>query len=354
MNSKKFTRLRTIIPLRKMLLLLAVCAVSCHSQFNSSEESTNKEIEDKVTVNHKELRKVRFLPYWVIGTQFAGYYVGLEKGIYEKYGIQLEIIPFQPFVTTTNLIKEGKADFAALWLVNALELRASGTDIVNIAQPSSRSSLMLITKKKSGIDQLEKMNGKKMGIWSGYELQPKALFSKYNLDVQIVSIGSTDNLFLMDGVDITAANWFDEYHSIINSGIDADELNTFFFADYGLNFLEDGIYCLSGMLENDPELCLDFVNATFAGWEYALNHTDESIEIMMRICHEANMPVNRVHQRWVLDRYRDSYFPKGSKKFNTKLSRADYIVVSNVLKDGHLINEIPDFDSFYKPVLISE
>ncbi len=347
-------KIKTILPFSKMVMLIAICVLSCNSSFDSREELKENESENELPLKNKELRKVRFLPYWITGTQFAGYFVGLEKGIYEQYGIQLEIIPFLPFITTTDLIKEGKADFAALWLVNAIEHRASGMDIVNIAQPSSRSSLMLITKKKSGIDHLEKMNGKKLGIWSGYELQPKALFNKYNLDVKIVPIGSTNTLFLMDGVDITAANWFDEYHSIINSGINPDELYTFFFADYGLNFLEDGIYCLSGLLENDPQLCLDFVNATFAGWEYAFNHPDEAIDIMMRICHEANMPVNRVHQRWMLDRYRDLYFPEENKKFNTKLSEEVYMVIGQVLKDGLLIDKIPDFDSFYKPVLIIE
>ncbi len=182
-----------------------------------------------------KLRQVTFLPYWVTSAQFAGYYVAQETGIYEKYGIKITIIPYQPFITPQDLINNGKADFTALWLVNAIELKDSGADIVNIAQLSTRSSLMLVAKKKSGISTLKDMNGKRVGIWTGFELQPKAFFKKFKLDVKIVPIGSTNNLFLMDGVDITNANWFDEYHSIINSGFDPDELNTFFFADYGFN-----------------------------------------------------------------------------------------------------------------------
>ena len=157
-----------------------------------------------------KLHTITFLPYWVAGAQFAGYYVAEEMGIYKKYGIKLSVIPYQPFITSTDLIKEGKADFAALWLSNAIQLKVLGTDIVNIAQLSSRSSLMLVAKKKSGIKSLQDMNGKKAGIWSGFELQPNALFKKFDLKVKMIPIGSTNNLFLMDGVDITTANWFDE------------------------------------------------------------------------------------------------------------------------------------------------
>ena len=81
-------------------------------------------------------------------------------GIYEKYGIKIKIIPYKPFITSSDLISKGEADFAALWLVNAIGLKAKGADIVNIAQLSSRSSAMLITKKSSGIDSIQDMTHK--------------------------------------------------------------------------------------------------------------------------------------------------------------------------------------------------
>ncbi len=330
------------------LLLISISACNGKSKQNSETSKTSEKSDSN---NVKTIRNVTFLPYWVTAAQFAGYYVAEDMGIYKKYGIKLNIIPYQPFSPTENLIKNGKVDFAALWLVNAIELKASGVDIVNIAQPSTRSSLMLVTKKKSGIKTLKDMNGKRAGIWNGFELQPKALFKKYNLDVKIIPIGSTNNLFLMDGVDITNANWFDEYHSIINSGYNPEELNTFFFADYGLNFLEDGIYCLSDKLKNDPELCADFVKATFEGWKYAFDNKEKAIDIVIKYAEKAKVPVNKIHQRWMLERYQDLYLPKGKTSFNTVLSKKDYQFVGNVLKESGLINKIPPFDNFYKPIM---
>lgn len=325
----------------------------CKKKLNQSQSNTQTITSNEI-VPTEELKNITFLPYWVANAQFAGYYMAVEKGIYRKYGLNLTVIPFQPFVTSTDLIKEKKADFAALWLANAIGLRATGTDIVNIAQPSTRSSVMLITKKSSGINSIQDMNGKKAGIWSGFELQPKAFFRKNQLDVNIIPIGSTNNLFLMNGVDITIANWFDEYHSILNSGLDPDELNTFFFADYGLNFLEDGIYCLTEKRKNDPEVCLFFLKATLEGWDYAFNHPDETIDVVVKYAQESKLPVNRVHQRWMLDRYKDLYYSEGSTHFNSRLLQSDYESVGSVLIESGLISNLPSFDDFYKPMLKSE
>ncbi len=352
MKSTFFTKFLYLIWVSGIFFLLIF---ACYQKQVSNPERTNKndslEVKAKLT---KKIREVTFLPYWVTTAQFAGYYVADEKGIYEKYGLKVNIIPFKPFVTSTDLIKNGEADFAALWLVNAIELKASGVDIVNIAQPSSRSSLMLLTKKKSGIDSVEKMNGKKAGIWSGFELQPKAFFNKYKVDVEIIPIGSTNNLFLLDGVEITNANWFDEYHSLINSGYDPEDLNIFFFADHGLNFLEDGIYCLAETMRNDPQLCIDFIRATLEGWRYAFAHREEALDIVIGRAKHDLQPVNRIHQGWMLDRYKDLYLPEGKQEFNNHLSETDYLFVGKVLKDNHLISEIPDFDQFYHPSIKNE
>ena len=117
-----------------LILSLAVAMVSCNQ---SAKQETGKPVQadDQNMTPRKDLRTVNFLPYWVATAQFAGYYVAAEKGIYEKYGIKLNIIPYEPFGKSDDLIREGKIDFAPLWLVNAIELKASGADIVNIAQP---------------------------------------------------------------------------------------------------------------------------------------------------------------------------------------------------------------------------
>jgi len=296
-----------------------------------------------------QARHVRMYPYWVPSAQFAGYYVGIEKGIFKKHGIDLEIIPYDSQVSPDSLLRERKIDFAPLWLVNAIEIREKGVDIVNIAQFSTRSSLMLISKKSSGINKIEDINGKKAGIWLGFEMQPKALFKKSKLDVKIIPIGSTNSLFLLGGVDVTNANWFDEYHSLINNGLNEDEMNKFFFADYGLNFLEDGIYCLRNRITEDPDLCRDFMEATLESWNYAFNNQNEAIDIVVKYAEAQKQPVNRSHQKWMLSAYKTLYIPAATTSINTFLSEKDYDAIQNILMESRLVGKGTPYDSFYKP-----
>jgi NitT/TauT family transport system substrate-binding protein len=329
-------------------LLLTMSLGSCDSPSTPPPGGTSAE-NPVAPQTGIEMHKVRVLPYWVPSAQFAGYYVGIEKGIFQKHGIQLEILLFDPLLPVAQAINDKKTDFAVLWLVNAMQVRDGGANIVNIAQLSSRSSLMLITKKSSGISKLEDMDGKRAGIWIGFEKQPQALFKKYNLNVEIVPIGSTNNLFLQDAVEILNASWFDEYHSILNNGINEDELNKFFFADYGLNFLEDGIYCLDETVRKDPEMCRNFVEAVLESWNYAFDNQEEAIDIVVKYAKALNQPVNRPHQGWMLNHYLKLYVPKGSSSINTDLPEKDFNTIQQLMLEGRFITQATPYQYFYKP-----
>ncbi len=298
------------------------------------------------------LQKVTFVPHWVPQAQFAGYYIAKDLGIYKKHGIDLTIITGGPSVSTSAMLQKGQVNFALMWLSNAIQLKANKTRIVNIAQVVNRSALMLISKKSSGINTPKDMEGKKVGLWGGdFLIQPMAFFKKYNLNVNPIMQGNSINLFFFDGIDVTSAMWYNEYHTILNSGFDEKELNKFFFADYGLNFPEEGIYCSEEFYNSNKELCKKFVEATLEGWRYAFDHPEEAVDLILKHIKKSNLPVNKAHQRWMLSRMNDLIFPKKKNTNFEALTKEGFLLVSEKLKEGGLINEIPEFDSLYKPVL---
>jgi len=132
-----------------IIFLSGILLCSCGKKAESTTGEAVKSAELQ-SVDQGNLKTVRLLPYWIPTAQFGGYYVGIEKGIFRKHGINLEILPFDSNIPNDQLIREKKTDFALLWLVNALEVLHKNADIVNIAQFSSRSSLMLVTKRAAG------------------------------------------------------------------------------------------------------------------------------------------------------------------------------------------------------------
>jgi NitT/TauT family transport system substrate-binding protein len=143
--------------------------------------------------------------------------------------------------------------------------------------------------------------------------------------------------------------WYNEYDTIINSGINPDELSTFFFSDYGLNFPEDGIYCLEETLKKDPDAARAFVKASFEGWQYAFAHQEEAIDIVLDHMRKAHIPANRVHQKWMLERMKDLIMPADRPQLSGALQKDDYNNVSAALMDTGIIKEAPAFDEFYSP-----
>lgn len=294
-------------------------------------------------------KKVRFIAQWSHQAQFAGYYVAYEKGIYKKYGIDLTIINGGPDSPSTEYLKDGKSDFATMFLSTAIREKANGANLVNIAQIVQRSALMLVAKKSSKINDPKDMDRKKIGLWGPeFQVQPRALFKKYAVEPEIIPQSQSINLFLRDGVDVASAMWYNEYHTILNNGIDPDELRTFFFDEYGLNFPEDGIYTLKESFAKDPSLSCAFVKASIEGWKYAFENPDEAIEIVLKYMRNSKLPANRVHQKWMLDRMRDIILADGELTTIGVLKKEDYDRVTNELKKTGFIKDPPQFREFYE------
>jgi NitT/TauT family transport system substrate-binding protein len=277
--------------------------------------------------------KLTFSPHWIPQAQFAGFYVALNQGFYKDEGLDVQIIHTSADVSSLELLKNGKADVVSSFLMDGIKLRVSGLPLVHIAQLSQHSALMMVTKKKSGIDSIEKLQGKKLGIWSsGFDDIPFAFMHEKKIDMQVVRIHSTINLFLMDGIDAMTVMNYNEYDQIINSGINEDELNTFYFADYGYDIPEDGLYCLESTYV-DKKAALDkFVNATIKGWDFASKNKDYTIDLVVAEMKKAHLPNNKAHQRWMLNRVLELITPGEKKVKRGELLESDYKHAFDIIK----------------------
>jgi NitT/TauT family transport system substrate-binding protein len=298
--------------------------------------------------------KIVFTPHWIPQAQFAGYYAALDQGYYREAGLDVEILHLTANISSFEYLKTAKADVVSSFLMDAIRQKAAGVPIKNIGQLSQHSALMMITKKESGIDEAAKLHNKTLGIWSsGFDDVPIAFMRERNYSIELVRILNTVNLFLMDGVNALTVMYYNEYDQVINSGVNEDELNTFFFADYGLDIPEDGLYCLEKTLLTKKEELTKFVQATLKGWEFAYQNREYTIDLVVKEMAKAHLPNNKAHQRWMLDRMLELIEPGDKNVGKGQLAEQDFCRALNILRltsPGFPLGNIV-FENFYQPLL---
>jgi NitT/TauT family transport system substrate-binding protein len=300
------------------------------------------------------LKKAALALQWQPQAQFAGFYVAQAKGFYREAGVDMTIIPGGPDSVASRLLASGRAQFATMFLATGIERRAEGLPIVNLAQLVQHSALMLVARADSGVSTPRDLEGRRVGLWDNeFGLQPRALFQRLGIHPKIIPQSNTLNLFLMRGVDAVSGMWYNEYHLLLASGINPDEMTIFFYRDLDLNFPEDGIYAMESTLENDPELCRAVVAASLRGWEYAFAHPEEALALVLKIMRAAHLPTNLAHQRFMLARMRDVILGRPGDPPRTlgRLAPGDYARVAQTLDELGLIKERPQLAVFARSPL---
>ncbi|MGL4464833.1 MAG: ABC transporter substrate-binding protein, partial [Planctomycetia bacterium] len=232
---------------------------------------------------------------WYPQAQFAGYLMALDQGYYREAGVpdvRLEWSTGQG--ESLQRLLRGETDFCTGWLSSGLAAFASGADLVHLAQIMQRSALLLVARSHSGIETPADMSGRRVGLWPNeFALPPTAFFRKFDVRPRIVQLNYSILPFLRGAVDVATVMYYNEYHKLREYGLRLDLLKTFHFADYGMNFPEDAIYCTGKTQTERPELCAAMVRASIRGWAYALDHEAKTLEVVMDYCTREHLPTNR-------------------------------------------------------------
>ncbi|MBN8291660.1 ABC transporter substrate-binding protein [Rhodobacter sp. NTK016B] len=228
---------------------------------------------------------------WVTQAQFAGYYVALENGYYDEAGLDVTILPGGPDIAPVQVLMGGGADVMVDWMPSALAAREQGAPVVNIAQPFTRSGMMLTCLAESGITSPDDFPGRTLGVWFfGNEYPFLSWMAHLGIPteggedgVEVLRQGFNVDPLLQGQADCISTMTYNEYWQVIDAGITEDQLITFKYEDQGVATLEDGLYVLEDNLE-DPDFVdrmARFVAASMRGWEWAAENPEEAAEIVL-------------------------------------------------------------------------
>jgi NitT/TauT family transport system substrate-binding protein len=289
---------------------------------------------------------------WQHQAQFAGYYMALAKGFYQQQGIDVQLRSGGPEVRPGELLRAGEADFASLMLSSALDERARGLPLVQLAQVVNRGNFLLVAWRSPAaggpIRTLADLDGRKVTLWpQDFRTPYMALFATQDVRPIILPQYNTFSLFLHRGADAFAGMHYNEYHTLLQSGVAEDKVLVFSLWAHGIRVPEDGLYCLADTWQRRPQTCRAFARASLEGWRYARDHPDETLDVVMQYVEKDRLPTNRMHMRWMLREIIASVFPAPGDDWTVgQLSGAAYEKALEALTPKDAPRVAPKFADF--------
>ena len=239
-----------------------------------------------------------FTPQWTAQAQFAGFYVAEAKGFFREAGVKVKIEHPSVTLPAMSRLRTNVSQATTLQLCQALEIVDGGIPLVNILQTSMNNGMVIVSAR--GKDPLTQ-KGAKVGIWSvGFGQLAISMSIKEHLNYEWVRFAQNINLFLAGALDATLAMSYNEYYQLMQAGIELNDKNVYRFCDHGYNVQEDGVYMTRDYYEKHREQAKKFANACRKGWEWAAQHPDETLDIVMKYVEKNSIATNRVMQRLML------------------------------------------------------
>ena len=258
-----------------------------------------------------------FTPQWTAQAQFAGYYVAEAKGFYREAGVNVRIEHPSSTQPAMSRLRKNECQATTLQLCQAMEIVDDGVPLVNILQTSMNNAMVIVSAR--GKDPLTQ-KGARVGIWSvGFGQLAICMSLKDHLNYEWIRFAQNVNLFVAGALDATLAMSYNEYYQLVQAGMEVGDKNVYRFCDHGYNVQEDGVYMTRDYYLKHKDQAQRFAQASRKGWEWAAQHPDEALDIVMQYVDKEHIATNRVMQRLMLKEVLRLQVDRESKKREFRL-----------------------------------
>jgi len=283
-------------------------------------------------------QQIVFTPQWLPQSQFAGYYVALEKGFYKEAGLDVVIEHTSSSDNAQNRLREGKCNAITMNVFDAIFNIDQGMEVVNVLQTALHTGLVIVPRNND-IKKLKDLSGKRVGIWRTHYYELSQIVNEdYDLNIEWIPFVQSVNLYISGAVDATMAMIYNEAYHIYASGF--ENVSFISLADYGYDFPEEGVYFTKEYYEKYPDKAKAFAEASRRGWEWTHEHPDEALDIVMKVIEKNNLPAGRQHQKWMLNEILRLQCDSISEKPTFELDENKVMQINELLIRYNRINDV--------------
>lgn len=227
------------------------------------------------------LKRLNYQIAWTGDSGVLGGAVADAKGYYKDAGLEINFIPGGPSVDPVTLVAGGSSPIGQTSSSPAIMLaRGQGEPIKAFATGLQKHPYAFISLPKKPVHKPQDLVGKTVGIQATGQILLNALMAKNNIDpnsVKVEVVGSDFTPLATGRVDVMTG-WVTDTQALDI----LPQYVTMYLWDAGIHLYANLYLATDSVLQHDAKSVQGFTVATAKGWDYARQHPDEAVAMLVK------------------------------------------------------------------------
>jgi NitT/TauT family transport system substrate-binding protein len=226
---------------------------------------------------------------WQLLGRHAGFIAAAEKGFYRQVGLDVEIQRGYGSAEVVKRVASGAVTFGFGDLGALIVARSEGIEVKAVAVVYGKTPYALWIRQDAGIEAPKDLEGKVIGATaaSAVRLLFPAFATVAGVDASKVTWKTIDAAayypMLMTGEVDAIVDMVPGWPTAERLAAEAHvALRAMRYADYGLDIYGSGLLARDSDIADNPDLVQRFVKATLRGLQYAFDHPDEAVALLLK------------------------------------------------------------------------
>jgi len=251
---------------------------------------------------------------WIFNAQFAGFYQAIEQGYYAEAGLEVELrggVTTEKTVPVT--INEPKISFGSTESNVLLGDAAAGAPVRAIGTMFQDSPMGWMYLADGPVQSFADLATERVGIHADGVRVIALLLEEAGVDTSELETfkASYDPQQILDGeADALQCYYIDEF--VLFEQMVGDRAKVFLARDHGYKAYSQVMFTHVDTIEAHPEVVRKFLAATKKGWQYAFDHPEETVDLIIS---KYNPEIDRDYQIGSLAKIEELMVPEPGALF---------------------------------------
>lgn len=221
---------------------------------------------------------------WYHESEFMGYYMADAQGFYDDADLEVTILGGGPGAPARDKVIDGSATFAVTSFAEQRNLVSSGQPAVAVMAAFQIPPLVIFSLTESNISEPADLVGRTVGVttdyWQSVLNETLTASGVETSGVSTVRV-KPDQLDMLYGHQVDAWLGYAQDEPI-KAQTEGHPVTNIFPADFGVGGYEGLVIVRQDTIDANPDMVKRFVEASYEGWRYAVEHPDEAAKVLAK------------------------------------------------------------------------